>query len=304
LKGVAIMGKLKFTRILGLVAVVGFAVSVGSCGLNSSDSTKGVSEGAGNLVATNSTLVAVGLSRILLNASTTLPKPVSTGITAQSTLRDKQCGSGGSVDFTPDNPTDTYEASFADCADENVTVNGSATGTVGPTVECTHADIVEELPTSMTGTFNGTVNVDGQVFTFVNFAADITNVMYGPDCNLDNGSFSAHLNGAITTELSGEDLTMDFGEDSIDVDVEITDPTELPGDRTVSTQVNGEVTLDTFCEKGKVTLETNLPLVSAEGNVCPVTGQLSVSGAYGKSTVDYNGDCSDLIAFCEADLPF
>jgi hypothetical protein len=295
----------KITRFLALVAAAGFAFTLSSCiDTSKSGNSKGVSEGAGNLVMANSTLIAVGVSKILLDSSATLSKPTAVGLTAQSTLRDKACGSGGTVTFDPENPTDTYTATMLNCADENVVVNGTATGTVGPTVECTHADIVEELPTSMTGTFNGTVDVDGLLFTFEGFEADISNVVYGPDCNLENGSFSAHLKGLISATIAGESVSMDYGTNSINVDVTITDPTPAPGDRTVTTQVNGEATLDTFCENGKVTIETDVPLVSVEGNVCPASGQISVTGAYGKSTVVYNGDCGDLAAFCKADIPF
>jgi hypothetical protein len=301
------MGKMKGLKILGLVAVAGFSISMVSCVDTSKSGNSKANAGAtGNITVTNSYLLAVGIANALLSNSTGLPKPVASGVSAQSTLRDKNCGSGGTVVFDPENPTDTYTATMVNCTDENnVVINGTATGTVGPTTECTHNDIVEELPTSMDGVFNGTVSVDGQVFTFDNLGADITNIVYDPGrCNLDNGSFSTHLTGMISTTVGGENLSLDFGSNSIDVDTTITDPTPgVVGGRVVTTSVNGNATIDTFCKHGSMTISTETPLESDEGNVCPVAGKINVTGDFGKATIEYTGDCSDLVAFCELDLP-
>jgi len=293
------MAKMKGMKILGFIAAAGFAIAAGSCGLTNSDDKKGdpVPGPTGNLVATSAPVIAMNLMNLLVVPPAGAPaKPSASGVTALSTLRDKQCGDGGSVEYTEDGSN--YTATMTNCTDANVTVNGTVTGTVGPTVACDD----EELPTSMSADSGDdlTVDIDGQLFEFVNFNAEATNIVYGPDCDLDGGSFDTHLHGKIKTTLAGEDMSIDFGSDSLNVNVlSIVDPDpEATGDRTVTTTVEGEITIDTFCKKGKMTILTVQNLVSTDLDACPSSGQIQVDGDFGTATWDFGAQGCDLAA-CE-----
>jgi hypothetical protein len=296
-----------------LAAVMVFGILISGCGLaDDDDDKKGspVPGATGNLVVTPSAEIALAVMNALLTPPGGGGKPSASGITAQTTLGDKNCGSGGTVDFTPDQPTDMFTATFTNCMDENVEVNGTATGTVSGSVMCDS----EDLPTAMTGTFNGdaTVDVGGDdmVFDFENLGVAATNITYGPGCDLDGGSFTATLTGKISSELPidlpglDEDISIDFGSGSLVVDVlSIVDTNGIQGDgigRDVTMTVDGTATVNSPCKKGMVTIATTQNIMTSQPNVCPSSGVVDYTGAFGMDTVTFDGSC-DYVA-CDVDI--
>lgn len=243
-----------------------------------------------NLVITMAPEAMLGMMTALLPPSGGLGP---TGFTALSTLRDKNCGTAGNVVY--DEVGNDFTATITECADENVVINGTATGTIGPTVTCG----LEELPTSMDSTFNGTVVVDGETLVFTDFGVNATGITYGPDCDLVGGSFLAALTGNVSGTISGATLDIDFGTSSLDVDVtSIVDPTGLGdgAERVVTMTINGTMTVKTPCKNGSLTIATITPLKTEQPNVCPVSGEITISGDFGDTiTQTFNGSC-DLVA--------
>ena len=281
-----------------MIGVLSFVI--GSCGLDDDVIDKAldpVAEGTGNIALTTASEVTMGVMNALLSTSGAIGKPTASNLTAQTTLRDKNCGMGGSVDY--EESGGTFTASFLDCMDENIVINGDATGTVSGSFLCDG----EDLPTTLTGTFNGDVLVDvgGEdvVFDFDQFGVAATNISYGGGCDLVGGTFNATLTGKMSGLLAGETLVLDFGSGSLDVDViSIIDPTGL-GDgvsRTVTMNLNGTITIDSPCEKGSLTISaTNV--MTAQPNVCPFSGAASYSGDFGSASLNFDGSC-DFVA-CE-----
>ena len=270
-----------------------------------------------NLVVTTTPEAVLGLMNALLPVPGVVVKPSATGITAATTsVTDKNCGSavgisGGSVDFTPDDPPDAngdYTAKITGCRDENVEINGDVVGTIGPiVVTCIRVSdgTTEILPTSMTSTFTGTVDVlddagnsKGEVLTFTNFGVAATGIEYGPECNLNGGKFKATVTGSVSGNISGAALGIDFGTASFVVDViSIEDPTGL-GDgqgREVTMDISGTITVDTPCQSGSLTITTTQLLKTLQPNVCPFEGTINISGDFGTVSQTFNGNC-DLAA--------
>ena len=285
-----------------LAAVMVLGILMGGCGLGDDDDDDDVLDpvpgATGNLVITAVPDIVLGLMNALLPAPG-MAKPSAAGITVLSALDDKVCGAGpGNVDFTPDNPDSDFTATITDCTDENVVINGDVmNGMIGG------LDPTCDLPTSMSGDFTGTVDVDGSVFTFTDFGVAATGIDYGSGCDLDgNASFTATLTGKV--ENSDLDLDIDFG-NSLVVDVlDIVDTDGIPGNgmgREVTMTIDGTMEkLDTLCKSGMLTITTMQNLMTSQPNVCPVSGQVLIEGAFGTETVTYDGTC-DFLA-CEIDF--
>jgi hypothetical protein len=292
------------SKALAVVMVLGILMS--GCGLGDDDDDKKgdpLPAGTGNLVVTPSAEIALAVMNALLTPPGGGGKPSTSGITTQTTLGDKNCGTSGSVDYSETGSD--FTATFNACKDENVVINGTATGTVSGSFLCDS----EDLPTGMTGTFNGTadVTVDSEdiTFTFTNFGVAASGITYGPSCDLNGGSFTAVLTGDISGEVLGEDFGIDFGAGSLTVDVtSIIDNDGISGNgfgRDVTMTVDGTVTVDSFCKKGTVTIATVLPITTSQPNVCPISGVVDYTGDFGTDTVDFGVEGCDYAA-CEIDI--
>ena len=282
---------MKFTiKAIASVMILGF-LFVG-CGLDEDDVvgelTNPVPGATADLVVETAPEVMLGLMDAILPAPT-VPKPTTANITSLIAVTDKNCGSGGSVTFSDITDT-TFAATINECADENVVINGAASGTFGPLLQC-------DLPSTMSAVFNGTVDVDGQVLTFTNFGVNATAISYGPDCDLDGegASVTAILTGAVSGEFSGLTLGFDYGTVGLTVDAtSILDMDNIKGNglaREVIMTLNGTVAIDTPCQAGNLTITTDIALKTVQPSVCPVEGQITVSGDFGSDTVVFNGDC-------------
>ena len=293
------MDRTRKKRTFAFLMIGTLSFVVGSCGLADDSKDKAldpVAEGTGNIALTTASEVALGVMDILASTTGSFAKPASGNLTALTTLRDKECGNGGTMIYSENQSAGTFDATFLECGDENVVIEGSATGTIGSEVVCG----VEVLPTAMTGTFDGTVTVEGEDFNFDGFTVAATNIMYGPDCDLDGGSFDAVLTGAINGEVAGESFGIDFGTGSLNIDVtSIIDTNGVQGDgfgRQATMNINGTITIDSPCEKGSLTISAT-DIMTAQPNVCPFSGSADYSGAHGNASVVFDGSC-DFIA-CE-----
>ncbi|MBE9503920.1 MAG: hypothetical protein IME96_07075 [Proteobacteria bacterium] len=243
------------------------------------------------MVATSAPEIAMSMMNVI-----TTPEAAGGGGAAALalSLRDKACGSGGNVDFDEGQPAGSYLATITNCADENAVINGTVSGTYGATIPCG----AEDLPTSVTSTFNGTIVIDGQTFTFTAFRFDADPISYGlVECNLDGGSFNSVLNGSITTTKSGETIGINFQDFVLNV-LTISDPDGLPNGigRTVTLTMDGMATISTPCKtSGLMTIATVSNITIAQPNVCPTGGQINVTGDFGATTHTFNGTCDDTI---------
>lgn len=282
-----------FASLFASLAVIGFMFS--AC---SSDDVK--DKVAGNLDpvpgATANLVVTSAPSAMLGVITTILPNSAGlSGASLTSAVSDKNCGTSGSVDFTTLTET-AFTAEILDCADEDVVVDGSASGTFGA------MDPTCDLPTSMNGTFTGTVNMDGDILTFTDFGVNATNIAYGPDCDLDGvgAAITAILTGQISMTQSGETISFDFGTSSVVLDVtSIIDENGVKGDgvgRQVTFTMNGDMTVATPCQSGSLLIATSVPLQTSQPSVCPIAGQITVTGDFGSDTVVFDGSCD--LAFC------
>jgi hypothetical protein len=302
----------KKKRMISCLAVGAFFVAAGACGLTDDDKKKGdpVADATGNIAVTTATEVALGMVDALVSTSGTIVKPSAGTVTALTTLGDKNCGGGGTVDYSETGGT--FTANINNCTDENVTINGTAGGTVGGEIACGD----DMLPTTMAGTFNGdvTVNVGSEtfVFDFIDFGVSTPNISYGPDCDLDGPG--AGFTATITGEIKGDtgidipglssDFDINFGPGSVVVDVlSIIDTNGIKGDgvgRQVSLTVDGTAEINSPCKKGDMTISTVEIIMTSQPSACPFDGVASYSGAFGSATVDFAVSGCDFVA-CEID---
>ena len=286
-------------KCISIAAVMISGLLLGSC---SSDDIKDKIAGeadpvpgaTGNLVVTTVPEFVLALINALLPAPGGAGKPSAAGITVLSALEDKKCGESLDVNvvFTPPNPDTTFTAMITDCVDENVVINGDVVGgTIGG------LDPTCDLPTSISGEFTGTVDVEGEVFTFTDFGVAVTAIDYGTGCDLDgNASFIATLTGDVSSDL----FSIDFGTGSLVLNVkDIDDKDGISGNgeaRQLIIEMTGDITVETPCESGSLTIATIQDLVTDQPDVCPFAGMADYSGAFGNATVDFAVEGCDIAA--------
>ena len=281
-----------------LAAVMVLGILMGGCGLGDDDDDDNGLPGGGlesSAPATGTALVVgtVEASEVFINTLLSLfeppaPKPSASGqkaaITPQQLPPVVDCGSGGDITITPVSATE-FTAVANNCADEDfvlvdLIIDGSYTGVLDP---------ICFLPTDISGTVNGTMTIDGVDTTLTNFGADVTNIVYGPQCDLIDGSFSVDLTGSLENDL----VELDFGTSTLSllvIDIQ---------DLFTTFSVDGDLTVGTECDSGSVMLTTDIPITVFEDDTCPATGQVTMTGDFGTEVLTFDGSCDLLVCTFE-----
>jgi hypothetical protein len=132
---------------------------------------------------------------------------------------------------------------------------------------------------------NGPIQIGSADFTFTNFGMAFSNITYDiATCKL------ASFDAAVTGQLGNTDLdtTVDFGTGSVLFDVTINSSLN----QAEISIPSGSVTVHTPCLDGSFTMVSTQDIVIPEGDTCPVSGSVTISGDL-SGVVNYPADCTN-----------
>lgn len=261
---------------------------VGGCGFlkeeaeeKAEDSGDPSAQGTGAMAANAVAGVADFVSDMLNNLNVPSAKPSKTALAFPPSVA---CSGDGNIAVTEDGLT--FTATATNCVENNGTVvaNVIVTGTLLGTVSCPDGgDGPFLLPSGLTTSMNGTIEIGGVPFTLENLGMAFTNIEYTPEtCSIS--AFTDTITGKISTDDPVE-VELNFGTGGVILDVQVESNQAV-------VSMDGSMSVDTPCSDDSFSIVTISPMIFPEGETCPVSGQLSLSDDL-SGTVTFPDDCEE-----------